>query len=52
MGYMSGRYVWPKQQFVKNPATGKRVARLVPEADRGRYDRPHRASSRTSCGSA
>ncbi len=28
-----GRLVWNRQQFVKDPATGKRQARLNPEAD-------------------
>ncbi len=36
-----GVYVWPKQRFVKNPETGKRVARVVPDEGRGRYPRPH-----------
>ena len=36
-----GQYVWPRQRFIKNPATGKRVARLVPEAERGTYPRAH-----------
>lgn len=36
-----GRYVWPRQRFIKNPATGKRVARLVAEAERRTYPRPH-----------
>ncbi len=28
-----GRYVWNRQRFVKNPATGKRVARLNPPSE-------------------
>jgi site-specific DNA recombinase len=36
-----GVYVWPKQRFVKNPETGKRIARPVPDDQRGRYPRPH-----------
>lgn len=36
-----GLYIWPKQRFVKNPDTGKRIARPVPDEGRGRYPRPH-----------
>ena len=36
-----GVYVWPKQRFVKNPETGKRIARPVPDEGRGRYPRAH-----------
>ncbi|MEX2272564.1 MAG: recombinase family protein [Vicinamibacterales bacterium] len=36
-----GRMVWPRQRFVKDPRTGRRVARLVPEAERRTYPRLH-----------
>jgi hypothetical protein len=36
-----GVYVWPKQRFRKNPRTGKRIARPVPDSERGRYPRLH-----------
>ena len=36
-----GIYVWPKQRYRKDPRTGKRIGRPVPDSERGRYPRPH-----------
>ena len=45
-----GRLVWNKQVYLRNPETGKRVARVRDEAERIEIDVAHLRIVETSCG--